>query len=93
MAGHIIVGYVSDNSEDVDVESKCSSCCSIVEGIESTSQSFLLHSSLPLFVDEDLVNFCQCNDSEDDPLVECKTCGSWFEQDTYFAQVASIDIN
>jgi hypothetical protein len=30
MAGQIIVGYFSDNSEDVDIEAECSSCCSFV---------------------------------------------------------------
>jgi hypothetical protein len=58
MAGHIIVGYVFDNSEDVDVEFEYSSCCSIVEGIESTSQSFSSHSSLLLcFANDNSVNF------------------------------------
>jgi hypothetical protein len=83
MATEIVVGYLSDNSKDVDVENECSSCCSVVGGIDSRSQSLLSHSSLPLWADDDLVNYCQYSDSEDDPLVECLTCVSWFELDTY----------
>jgi hypothetical protein len=30
MASQIVVGYFSDNSEDVDIEAECSSCCSSV---------------------------------------------------------------
>jgi hypothetical protein len=35
------------------------------------------------FVGDYSVEYCQCSDSEDDPLVECLTCGSLFELDTY----------
>jgi hypothetical protein len=39
MAGHVVVGYFSDGSEDVDVVTVCSSCCSCEGGVESSSQS------------------------------------------------------
>jgi hypothetical protein len=39
MASEIVVGYLFDNSEDVDVEVERSLCCSIVGGVESTSLS------------------------------------------------------
>jgi hypothetical protein len=57
MAGHIVVGYLSDNSETVDIDFECSSYCSIVGGVESTSESFSSHSGLPLWADDDSVKF------------------------------------
>jgi hypothetical protein len=48
MASQIVVGYLPDNSEDVDVEIECSSCCSFVGGAESRFQSLSSYSSLPL---------------------------------------------
>jgi hypothetical protein len=65
MAGKIVVFYLFDNSEDVDVdvEAECNSYCS--------------------FLGDDSIEYCQCSDSEDDPLVECLTYGSWFELDTF----------
>jgi hypothetical protein len=83
MAGQIVVSYLSNNLEDVDVESEYSSCCSFVGGVESRSQSLSSYFSLPLWADENSIEYYQSSDSEDNPLVECLTCGSWFELDTY----------
>jgi hypothetical protein len=83
MASHIVVGYFSDTSEDVDVEAGYSSCCSCEGGVESSSRSLSLQSSMPQWIDDDLVGYCQCSDDEDDTLVEYLTCGSWFDLDTY----------
>jgi hypothetical protein len=48
MAGHIVVGYFSDSSEDVDVETVYSSYCSCEGGVESKSQTLSSQSGMPL---------------------------------------------
>jgi hypothetical protein len=58
MVGHIVVGYFSDSSEDVDVEIVYSSCCSCEGGVESRSQSLSSQSSMPLWANDDLVGYC-----------------------------------
>jgi hypothetical protein len=83
MASHIVVGYLSNSLEEVDVEALYSSCCSCEGGVESRSQSLSSQSSMPHWTDDDSVEYCQCSDDEDDTLVECLTCGSWFDLDTY----------
>jgi hypothetical protein len=83
MAGHIVVGYFFDSLEDVDVEVEYSSYCSCEGGVESRSQSLSSHSSMPLWAHDDSIEYCQCSNDENNPLVECLTYGSWFELDTY----------
>jgi hypothetical protein len=83
MASHIVVGYFSDSFEDVNVETVYSSCCSCEGGVESRSQSLSSQSTMPLWADDDSVGYCQYSDDEDHILVECLTCGSWFDLDTY----------
>jgi hypothetical protein len=83
MASQIVVGYLSDNLEDVDVQTEYSLYCSFMGGVESRSQSLSSYSSLLLWTDDNSIEYYQYSDSEDDPLVECLTCGSWFELDTY----------
>jgi hypothetical protein len=79
MASKLVVGYTSDMSKHVNIDSDVSSYCSvIVGGFEPSSPT--LSSSLgfthgPV---DDAIEYCQCIDSEDVALMECQDCGSFF---------------
>jgi hypothetical protein len=84
MVSELVVGYVSDMSEHVDMESDVSSYCSIVfGGFEPTSPSLTSSSSSTPGPADDAIEYCQCIDSEDVALMECQDCGSFFELGTY----------
>lgn len=57
MVGHIVVGYFFDTSEDVDVEVVYSLCCSCEGGVESSSHSLPLQSSMPQWADDNSIGY------------------------------------
>jgi hypothetical protein len=84
MALELVVGYVSDMSEHVDMDSDISSYCSVVfGGFEPTSLSLTSSSGSTPEPDDDAIEYCQCIDSEDVALLQCPDCGSFFELGTY----------
>jgi hypothetical protein len=81
MACEILVGYSTDNSEEVEVDGETSSCCSRIEGCSSTS-----HNETSLFgpVDRSAKSaFAYCQYLDEDTFIECLSCGSWFDPETY----------
>jgi hypothetical protein len=91
----VVIGYISDSSEDVEVVATCSSRCSTVGGIEPSviSISSDSHSmpgladsasSHPQYTGDDLLLVCLACGSyyENDLLLVCPTCGSYYEVDT-----------
>jgi rRNA maturation endonuclease Nob1 len=91
----VVIGYISDSSEDVEVVATCSSRCSAVGGIEPSvisisSDSHSMQgladsaSSHPQYTGDDLMLVCPACGSyyEDDLLLVCPTCGSYYEVDT-----------
>jgi hypothetical protein len=80
MACEILVGYLTDNSKEVEVDVETSSHCSRVGG-SSTSHSEASLSGPVDWSAENASAYCQCPD--EDSLVECLSCGSWFDQETY----------
>jgi hypothetical protein len=80
----VIVGYFLDGSESVDVEDECSSCLSGVGRIESSALSISSHSSSALRSVDSESNYYECSDNDDDLLVECFTCGSMFDLETFY---------
>jgi hypothetical protein len=81
MASRLIVGYFLDHLESVEIDNDCSSCYNHVGGIKPSVLSMSFHSSSTLSIGDKASNYCQCSD--DEALVECLTCGSWFDINTY----------
>jgi hypothetical protein len=82
MACEIIVGYSKDNFEEVEVDVETSSCCSRIEGRNFTSDSEASVYGLVDSSDESEDEYCQC--PEEYTLVECFSCGSLFNIETYY---------
>ena len=80
MACEILVGYLTDNSKEVEVEVETSSYCSRVGG-SSTSHSEASLSGLVDWSAENASAYCQCVD--EDSLIECLSSRSWFDLETY----------
>jgi hypothetical protein len=76
-----VLGYNFENLEAVEVEDDCSTCYSGIGRIESTNLSMSSHLSSAHWNGDDAINYCQC--TEDDVLVQCLSCGSWFELDIH----------
>ena len=74
-------GYNSENSKAVEVEDNYSTCYTGVGRIEATNLSVSSHLSSVHWNGDDAINYGQC--TEDDVLVQCLSCGSWFELDIY----------
>jgi hypothetical protein len=84
MASELIVGYTSDMSEHVNMDSDVSSCCSaVVGGFEPTSPTMSESTGSTHEPLDDEVEYCQCIHSEDMDLLECQDCGSFFEPGTF----------
>jgi hypothetical protein len=76
----VVIGYISDNSEDVEVVTTCSSRCSAVGRIEPSGLSISSDSALGLA--DSASNYPQ--NTDDDALVVCPTCSSFYEGDTQY---------
>jgi hypothetical protein len=84
MASKLVVGYTSDMSEHVYMDSDVSSCCSVVVGaFEPSSPSLSSSSGSTHGLVDDAIEYCHCIDSEDVALLECQDCGSFYELGTY----------
>jgi hypothetical protein len=84
----LVLGYSSENSEDVDVGDDLSSCCSaIIGGYEPSSPTVSSSSGATHGPVDDTIDSCQCFESEDVALLECQDCGSFFEPGTYFPRL------
>jgi hypothetical protein len=76
----VVIGYISDNSEDVEVVTTCSSRCSAVGRIELSGLSISSDSDSVLGLADSASNYPQNTDG--DALVVCPTCSSFYEGDT-----------
>jgi hypothetical protein len=84
MATMLVLGYSSENSEDVDVGDDLSSCCSAIVGRYEPSSPIVSSSSGATHGPvDDAIGSCQCVESEDVTLLEYQDCGSFFEPGTY----------
>jgi hypothetical protein len=63
------------------VDDDPSSCCSGVGRIESSILSMSSHSSSTVRIADSVSNYYQCNN--DEAIVECLTCGSYFTINMY----------
>jgi hypothetical protein len=80
----LVLGYSSENSEDVDVGDDLSSCCSAIVGRYEPSSPIVSSSSGATHGPvDDAIGSCQCVESEDVTLLEYQDCGSFFEPGTY----------
>jgi rubrerythrin len=76
----VVIGYISDSSDDVEVVATCSSRCSAVGGIEPSMISISSDSNFDQGLVDSASNHPQYTD--DDILLVCPTCGSYYEEDT-----------
>jgi hypothetical protein len=76
----VVIGYISDSFEDVEVVATCSSRCSVVGRIEPSILSISSDSDSTLGLADSASNYPQ--NTDDDALVVCPTCGSFYEGDT-----------
>jgi hypothetical protein len=83
MASEIVVGFASDMMEHVDVEADISSCYSVVNGYEPSSPSLISSTGSTEEPADDVVEYCQCTESDDEAFIECQVCGSFYEAGTY----------
>jgi hypothetical protein len=83
MASEIVVGFAFDMEEHVDVEADISSCYSVVNGYEPSSPNLISSSGSNEELADDVVEYCQCTESDDDAFIECQDCGSFYEPGTY----------
>jgi hypothetical protein len=83
MASEIVVGFVSDMMEHVDVEGDISSCYSVVNGYEPSSPSLISSTGSTKEPADDAVEYCQCPKNDDEAFIECQVCGSFYEPGTY----------
>ena len=84
MALELVVGYTSDMSEHVDMDSNVNFCCSIVVGrFEPSSSSLSSSSGSTHGIVDNGIQYCHCIDSKDVVLLECQDCGSFYELGTY----------
>jgi hypothetical protein len=76
----VVIGYISSSSEDVEVVATCSSCCSIVGGIEPSVISISSYSHFAQGLADSASSHPQY--TKDDLLLVCPTYGSYYEVDT-----------
>jgi hypothetical protein len=81
MACEILVGYSTDDSEEVEVDDETSTRYSRIDGRNFTSDNETSVSGPVDSGDESADEYCQC--PEEYTLVECLTCGSLFDIETY----------
>jgi hypothetical protein len=80
MDPEVVIGYISENSEDVEVVTTCSSRCSAVGRIEPSVLSISSNSDSVLGLADSASNYPQ--NTDDDALAVCPTCSSFYEGDT-----------
>jgi hypothetical protein len=76
MASEIVRRFMSDRSEDVDVDDSTSTLCSGVGRIVSSVLSLSSDTSSELTDDDSASSVCQCP-PDVNALVECLECGSY----------------
>jgi hypothetical protein len=81
MACEILVGYSTDDSEEVEVDNENSTCCSRIDGRSFASDSETSISGPVDSDDESTDEYFQC--LEEYTLLECLSCGSLFDIETY----------
>jgi hypothetical protein len=85
MASQLVVGYESDTSEYVEIDNECStSYCSSVGSTESNSDSITSRPSS--------IQLCQCSDSDEESLLECPKCGSFYELGSHCLRMCEQNI-
>ena len=67
----------------VDVEADISSCYIIINGYEPSSSSLISSISSIEELADDAVEYCQCNESNNEAFIECQVCSSLYEHGTY----------
>jgi hypothetical protein len=82
MACEILVGFSTDDSEEVEVDDETSTRCSRIDGRSFTSDSDTSISGPVDSGDESEDEYCQC--LEEYTLVEGLSCGSLFDIETYY---------
>lgn len=73
---------VSNGSEFVEVDDVPSSCYSGVGRIESSILSMFSHSSSIVRIADNVSKYYQCSNNQ--AIVECLTCGSYFTINMYY---------
>jgi hypothetical protein len=72
MASQLVLGYEFDTSEYFEIDNECNTtCCTSVGSTDSNSHSITSRPSS--------LQFCQYSDSDEEPLLECPTCASFYE--------------
>jgi hypothetical protein len=92
MASKIVVGFASDMMEHIDVEADISSCYSVINGYELSSLSLISSTGSTKEPADDVVEYCQCNESDDEAFIECQVCGSFYEPSTYCPLLCDLPI-
>jgi hypothetical protein len=88
MASELVVGYTSNMSEHVNMDSDVSSYCSIVVGgFEPSSPTLSSSSGSTHGSVDDAIEYCHCIDSEDVALLNYQDCSSFYELGTYCPQL------
>jgi hypothetical protein len=85
MASQLVLEYESDTSEYVEIDNEYSTtCCSSVGSTESNSHSITSRPSS--------IQFYQCTDCNEEPLLECPTCGSFYELGSHCPRMCEHNI-
>jgi hypothetical protein len=82
MALEIVVGFASDMEEHADVEVDINSCYNVVNGYEPSTPNLISSSGSNEEPADDVVEYCQCTESNDDAFIESQDCGSFYEPST-----------
>jgi hypothetical protein len=85
--GKLVVGFTSDEMDNVDVEVESSLAYSVVNGFEPSSPSHISStgsSKVPVEPADDAVESCQC------PFPTCSVCGSFIEPGSYCPQLCDV---
>jgi hypothetical protein len=92
MVSEIVVGFASDMREHVDVEADISSCYSVVNGYEPSSPSLISSTGSTEEPTDNAVEYCQCNENDDEAFIKCQVCGSFYELGTYCPLLCDLPI-
>jgi hypothetical protein len=81
----LVLGYESDTSEYVEIDNECNTtCCSSIGFIDSNSHCITSRPSS--------LQFYQCSDSDEEPLLECPSYASFYELGSHCPRMCEPNI-
>jgi len=81
----VVIAYESDTSEFIVIDDECSTITS--SSVGSTDSNFPCITSSP-----SSLQFCQYSNSDEEPLLECLSCASFYELGTHCPKICDLDM-